>query len=212
MDTAAPGRVDALIPLKRLDLAKSRLRERLAAPERARLMRALLDHTLREVRRSPSVGRVFLVSSDADSAAIAAEHGIVHFDDRGLPWNDALAAATAEVVSSETVLILSADLPLVSAADVEALISEVPEAGVAIARARDAGTNGVAIRPAGAVATCFGIKGSAAGHAALAEAAGLLAVMVDRPGLAIDLDSPEDVREALRRGVPGDVEAVLAAG
>src|SRR5581483_10251458 len=39
--------VDVLVPLKRLDLAKSRLAERLEPEARARLMRALLDRTLR---------------------------------------------------------------------------------------------------------------------------------------------------------------------
>jgi 2-phospho-L-lactate guanylyltransferase len=195
--------------LKRLDRAKTRLDGLLDAPGRARLMRPSLDHTLSEVKGVRSVGDVILVSSDPESAAIASEHGVAHFDDRGLPWNDGLAAAIAERVTSQAVAIVSADLPLLSAADVEALVDAMPERGISIARARDAGTNAVAMRPAGAVRTCFGTPGSAAGHAGLAAAAGYDAVIADIPGLALDLDSPEDVRDAVDRGVPDAVRAAL---
>ena len=192
--------MDALVPLKRLDVAKSRLQERLEPAERGRLMASLLDRTLRAAAAAPSLERIVLVSSEPSSPELAAAHGIEWFDDRGLPWNDALAAATREAVRSEDVLILSADLPLVATEDVEAFVAAAPARGVAIARARDAGTNALVLRPAGAIATCFGVQGSdgsAAGHARLAVAAGLEAVIVDIPGLAADLDSPEDLDELL---------------
>jgi 2-phospho-L-lactate guanylyltransferase len=193
--------MDALVPLKRLDLAKSRLQEALAPAERARLMRALLDRTLREAAGAPSLGRLVLVTSDPAGPAIAAAHGIDRFDDRGLPWNEALAVATREAVRSTDVLVLSADLPLVTSDDVEALVAAAPARGIAVARARDAGTNAVLLRPAGAIRTCFGERGSAALHARLAAEAGLEAVLVDRPGLATDLDSPADLAE-LRAALP----------
>jgi 2-phospho-L-lactate/phosphoenolpyruvate guanylyltransferase len=201
--------VDVLVPLKRLDLAKSRLAERLEPEARARLMRALLDRTLRAAAAAPSLGRIVLVSSDAGAAGIAAGHGIEWHDDRGLPWNEALAAATAAVVRSDDVLILSADLPLVTSADVETLVAAAPERGLAIARSRDAGTNAVLLRPAGAILTCFGVRGSAAEHARLAAEAGLAAVIVDVPGLATDLDSPDDVRDVLALGAPPELRALL---
>src|SRR5690242_20186041 len=176
--------MDVLVPLKRLDLAKSRLAGHLEPAARARLMRALVDRTLRAAAAAPSVGRIVLVSSDDRSAEIAAAHGVEWFDDRGLPWNEALATATREAVRTEDVLILSADLPLVTSADVETLVAAGPDRGLAIARARDAGTNAVLLRPAGAILTCFGVPGSAARHAELAAEAGLAAVIVDVPGLA----------------------------
>ena len=43
----------------------------------------------------------------------------------------------------------------------------------------------------------FGSPRSSSVHAALARAAGIDAAMVDRPGLALDLDTPDDVTEAL---------------
>ena len=43
--------------------------------------------------------------------------GVPRFDDRGLPWNDALAAAMREVVTEPIAAVVSADLPRVTAAD-----------------------------------------------------------------------------------------------
>jgi 2-phospho-L-lactate/phosphoenolpyruvate guanylyltransferase len=200
---------DVLVPLKRLDRAKSRLDGLLGPSARAALMRALLDRTLAEAARASGLGRIVLVSSEPKSSSIAAKHGIAWFDDRGLPWNEALAAATREAVGSDDVLILSADLPLLDAGDVEAFLAAAPPRGLAIARARDAGTNAVLLRPAGAIFTCFGVPGSAAEHARLAAEAGLPAVIVDLPGLATDLDSADDVRDVLRLGVADELRALL---
>ena len=96
------------------------------------------------------------------------------------------------------VLFLSADLPTVVAADVDAMIDACPANGIAIGRAHDQGTNALALRPADAIVPAFGSPRSSAVHAALARAGRHRpAVMVDRPGLALDLDTPDDVTEAL---------------
>jgi 2-phospho-L-lactate/phosphoenolpyruvate guanylyltransferase len=202
--------IDALVPLKRLDYAKTRLASVLDPPTRVRVMRALLDHTLEQVKAAPSIRSVTLVSSAVEAPSIAAEHGVAHFDDRGLPWNDALAAAIAEAVSGEAVAIVSADVPLLTTDDVERFVAALTERGAVIARATDAGTNGVAMQPAGAMPTTFGIKGSAARHAELAERSGLTPVIVDIPGLAHDLDTAEDLDEVLRHAMSAEVRAVLA--
>lgn len=203
--------MDALIPLKRLDLAKSRLQHALAPADRVRLMRLLLEHTVTRVLRAPQIERITLVSSEPASAALAEEWGIGHFDDRGLPWNEALAAAMREHVESSTVLILSADLPLVTTEDVETFVRLSPRPGLGIGRANDAGTNGLVMSPPAAAETCFGLAGSAARHAALATAVGLRSVMADIPGIALDLDSEDDLRTALAGDLPAEMRALLTA-
>jgi 2-phospho-L-lactate guanylyltransferase len=178
-----------LVPLKRLNGAKSRLSAVLSPDERAELMRRLLEGVAAAVRGA-GVERITLVTSEPISV-----DGLSRFDDRGLPWNDALAAAMREVVSDEVVAVVSADLPLLRADDVRALLAATPARGLAIARARDGGTNAVAMRPPGAAGTCFGEPQSAALHDRLAREAGVEAVMVDLPGLAFDVDTPEDLAE-----------------
>ena len=169
-----------LVPLKRID-PKSRLAGALPLDERVRLMRGLLAGVV-SAARDAGVDRVTVVTG-----LPLQEYEV--WDDRGLPWNDALAAATAEVVTAPLVAVISADLPLVRADDVEELLAATPERGIAIARALDGGTNAVAMRPPGVVRTCFGEPGSAALHAAL----GVPHVDVDLPGLAFDVDTPEDL-------------------
>ncbi len=182
-----------LVPLKRLDDAKSRLAAVLSADERAALMLELLQGVLAAVKEA-EVGPITVVSSESLSP-----NGVAHFDDGGLAWNDALAAAMREVVTEPIAAVVSADLPRVTAEDVRALVTATPDRGMAIARALDGGTNAVSMRPAGAVMTHFGEPQSAAVHALATAEAGLAARILDVPGLAFDIDTPADLGE-LRKG------------
>jgi 2-phospho-L-lactate/phosphoenolpyruvate guanylyltransferase len=182
-----------LVPLKHLDDAKTRLSAVLSPEERAALMLELLQGVLRAAREA-AVGPITVVSSES-----LAPNGIARFDDRCLPWNDALAAAMREVVSEPIAAVVSADLPRVTAEDVRALVLATPDRGMAIARALDGGTNAVSMRPPGAVTTHFGEPRSAAVHAQATAAAGLAARILDLPGLAFDVDTPDDLGE-LQRG------------
>jgi 2-phospho-L-lactate guanylyltransferase len=176
-----------LVPLKRLDIAKSRLAPALRPPARAELMRGLLARVL-SVIGAAGFDRVTVVTSERLT-------DVERWHDRGLPWNEALSAAIAEVVSTEVVAIVSADLPLLAPDEVRALVEATPPRGIAIARALDGGTNAVSMRPPGLVMTRFGEPGSAAVHAGL----GVPAVMVDLPGLAFDIDTPADLERMQER-------------
>jgi 2-phospho-L-lactate guanylyltransferase len=174
--------VDAhvLVPLKTRD-PKSRLAAALSEDERAELMRTLLDRVVAAVREA-GVERVTVVGAEPVD-------GYDVWPDRGLAWNDALAAAAAEVVREPLVAFVSADLPFLRGDEVEELLAATPGRGLAIARALDGGTNAVSMRPPGLVRTRFGEPGSAAVHAEL----GVPAVVVDLPGLAFDVDTPADL-------------------
>lgn len=200
-----------LVPLKRLDGAKSRLAGLLTAAERVALMEAMLAGVLAAVREARGVEALTLVSSEPTAASLAASHGVGCWNDRGLAWNEALAAAMREVVRAPCAAVVSADLPLLAAAEVSALLEAVPERGVAIARALDGGTNAVAMRPPGAAETCFGSPGSSGLHAELAAGAGVDAVVLDVPGLALDLDCRADA-ERLVAAAPTSAAALLLAG
>ncbi len=175
-----------LVPVKRLDDAKSRLAAVLSPAERAELMRDLLAGVLAAAEEA-DVGPVTVVSADDLSL-----DGVPRFDDRGLAWNDGLAAAMA-AVAEPIATVVSADLPLVTAAEIRELVAATPERGMAIARALDGGTNAVSMRPPGAVVTHFGEPQSAAVHERAALDAGLAATIVDLPGLAFDVDTPADL-------------------
>lgn len=180
-------RAHILIPVKRLDEAKSRLAAALSPAERAALMREMLQTVIAAVEEA-GVGPVTVVSAEPLDV-----NGIPRFDDRGLPWNEALAAAMREIVREPCAAVVSADLPLLAAAEVEALVAATPRRGIAVARAKDGGTNAVAMRPPAVLDTLFGRPGSCRLHEVAAQRAGIQAVVVDLPGLAFDVDTPEDL-------------------
>jgi len=168
-----------LVPLKALD-PKSRLAAALSPSERAELMRSLLERVVGVVQEA-GVERITVVTREPID-------GYEVWADGGLPWNDALAGALADV-HAPLAAVVSADLPLLRAEEVEELLAATPERGIAIARALDGGTNAVSMRPPGLVRTHFGEPQSAAVHAGL----GVDHVVLDVPGLAFDVDTPADL-------------------
>jgi 2-phospho-L-lactate guanylyltransferase len=159
-------------------------------------MLTMLDGVLLALRDA-GIERITLVTAEP-----IVREGMATWHDRELPWNEALATATEEIVTTPIVAFVSADLPSISAADVASFVAATPAHGIAIARADDAGTNAITMRPPGAMRSLFGEPGSAALHAATARAAGLEAVIVDLPGLSFDLDTPDHL-SLLPPGTPG---------
>jgi 2-phospho-L-lactate/phosphoenolpyruvate guanylyltransferase len=195
-----------LVPVKRLQGAKSRLAASYEPDVRRALALRLSAGVIAAARAASGIDRVWVVTSDPE----VAELGAPLLDDGGLAWNEGLAHAIALLDPlPDVVAIVAGDLPLVTTADVVALVAAIPQHGVAIARAHDAGSNGLGLRPPQALVPNFGLPGSAAIHAERALAAGLDAVMVDRPGLAQDVDTPEDADRVRGLLPPGAVRDLL---
>jgi 2-phospho-L-lactate guanylyltransferase len=169
-----------LVPLKAVD-PKSRLADALSADQRINLMRTLLDHVLGVLREAGVAGATVVTGEPLEGYDV--------WRDPGLAWNEALAAAAREVVATPIVAFVSADLPHLRADEVLQLLEATPKRGIAIGRAQDGGTNAIAMRPPGLVMTRFGEPQSASVHASL----GVPYTMVDLPGLAFDIDTPEDL-------------------
>jgi 2-phospho-L-lactate guanylyltransferase len=198
---------DVLVPLKRLDAAKTRLASALTPAERRRLMAAMVAHVVRTALAA-DVGRVAIVSSDPEGPAFAGRLGVECVSDAGRAWNAGLAHGRGLLrAPAAAVLYLAGDLPLVEPADVVALVGSGAEATAVVGRAHDGGTNALWVAPAGALEPAFGTRGSATVHAARAVECGLRVVMLDRPGLARDVDTPGDL--ALVRTLLADGAGVL---
>jgi 2-phospho-L-lactate guanylyltransferase len=110
--------------------------------------------------------------------------------------NTALARATvvAQVHSTQGVLILPADLPLLTPEDVLALIDRAvkPPVVVIAPDRHNKGTNALLMFPAGLIEYDFG-EGSFQRHCERARQAGAKLEIVELPSLALDLDLPEDL-------------------
>ena len=185
-----------LIPLKHLDSAKQRLHPEIGAEGRRSMMLAMLAHVAAEALAA-DVGPVALATSEPLAPSLAAELGIGLVDDGRLPWNEGLVHALRMLPApADAVLYLAGDLPLVTADEVRAMAQAVTGGGAAIGRAHDGGTNALGLRPPDALVPAFGSPQSARVHARLAEQAGLDVVVVDLPGIALDVDTPADAERA----------------
>jgi 2-phospho-L-lactate/phosphoenolpyruvate guanylyltransferase len=172
----------AIVPLRAGPTAKRRLAGLLGPDERRELMRALLDHVLTVLDAAGL--RVVVLSADPvelSADPIGPLVGAEVWPDRASGLNASLDDAIDR--TSTPVLIVHADLPAVQASDIRALLDEPGD--VVIARSRDGGTNALLMRER--IRCAFGPSSSLA-HASRARASGLRARVIDRPGLALDVD------------------------
>lgn len=187
----------AIIPVKPLRRGKSRLAGALSEDERAELNQSLLQHTLKTLADIRELEQVLVVSRDPHALTIARQHGArtVREDGQSL-LNTALTRATvvAKVHATRGVLILPADLPLISREDVLTLIEKAGEPPVVVIAPdrHGKGTNALLISPSGLIEYDFG-ENSFQRHCERAKQAGARLEIVDLPSLGLDLDLPEDL-------------------
>jgi 2-phospho-L-lactate guanylyltransferase len=200
----------AIVPVKPLRRGKSRLAGTLSEDERTELNRTLLEHTLTTLSELKEVEQVLVVSRDPNALKIAHKHGARTVREDGQPHlNTALTRASviAQVYATRGVLILPADLPLVTREDILILLDRAakpPVVVIAPDRHRK-GTNALLISPAGLIDYDFG-ENSFARHCENARKAGARLEIVELPTLGLDLDLPEDL-ELVRK-----MEALKAEG
>ena len=211
----------AIVPVKPLRVGKSRLSGVLSQEERADLNRRLLDHTLQTLTAVPEIEQVLVTSRDPAALALAREHGARTVQEHGAPQlNKALTRATVVVKNYNTraVLIVPADLPLLTIQDVYAMLerAEKPPVVVVAPDRHRHGTNALLVYPIGLIDYVFG-ENSFERHCAAAEACGARLEIVDLPSLALDMDLPEDLDEVSQEfeGImptQGDLENMDVAG
>ncbi|MFN2148961.1 MAG: 2-phospho-L-lactate guanylyltransferase [Anaerolineales bacterium] len=187
----------AIVPIKPLRRAKSRLSGVLSRDERATLSQQMLEHTLDILKQVPEIERTLVVSRDSHALAIARKHGARTVTERGTPeLNNALIRATlvAKTYGVAGVLVLPADLPLIKIEDVEALIrrAENPPVMVIVPDRHRSGTNALLTCPPGLIEYDFG-PDSFHRHVARAEQAGARLEVCEIHSVGLDLDMPEDL-------------------
>lgn len=186
----------AIVPVKPFLVSKSRLSGVLTPQERAGLSREFLGHALDVLARAPAVSQTLVVSRDPAALALAHSRQARTVTEAGAPdLNAALRRATQVAAASRAdgVLILPTDLPFLTPEDIGQLIAP-SEAGPFVAIApdrRDEGTNALYVAPPGLLSYAFGAH-SFARHLELAQAAGARVRVCRLPGVALDVDGPED--------------------
>ena len=187
----------AIVPVKPLRRGKSRLAGVLSEEERTALNNYLLAHTLDTLKATREIEQVLVVSRDPAALALAREHGARTVQENGAPQlNVALTRATivAKNYSTSGVIIVPADLPLITPQDIRSMlefIHDPPVVVVAPDRHR-LGTNALLVCPVGLIQYDFG-PGSFERHCERARQIGARLEICDLPSLALDVDLPEDL-------------------
>jgi 2-phospho-L-lactate guanylyltransferase len=187
----------AIVPVKPLRRGKSRLASALSEDERTQLNQFLLEHTLTTLADIEEVEQVLVISRDPAALSVAREHGARTVREHGAPkLNTALQRATvvAQVYATRGVMVLPADLPLLTREDIQAVIERAKDPPVVVIAPdrHGSGTNALLISPSGLIEYDFG-ENSFKRHCERAKAAGARLEVLQLPSLALDLDLPEDL-------------------
>lgn len=205
----------AIVPVKPLCRAKSRLSEELSQPEREALAAALLERTARLLLGQASIHGVLVISRDTKALALARAWGAQTVQESGAPeLNNALLRATQALRAwgAEAALIVPADIPLLAAEDIDAMLNLGRyAASVVIAPDRhEQGTNLLFVRPPGMIPYWFG-PDSFAEHQRLASEASADLRIYRSARVGLDLDTPDDLRWYARLAADLDEPMLQAA-
>src|SRR4030043_689352 len=190
----------AIIPVKPLRRGKSRLSGVLSPEARTALNHYLLSNTLWTLASVPEIEYSLVVSRDPEALTIAREYGARTVQEQGSPQlNIALTRATIVAISHsvQAVIIVPADLPLITVDDIREVIKRAVDPPVVVITPdrRQQGTNALPVAPPGLIKYEYG-PGSFQRHCIQAEKAGARLEICERGSVALDIDLPEDLELA----------------
>lgn len=190
----------ALVPLKDLVEAKSRLSGLLRPAERRALAQAMAEDVLSALTQHPEIEQVILLSDDSGAAMLAQKYGAEHWPESALECRglNKVIARSCDLLFQQNdnpVIVLHADLPCLESADITAILQVLDTlGGLVVACDRLAvGTNLLAFSAHSRPEFLFGLD-SCAKHCASAVELGIAHRVVYRAGTSLDVDIPEDIK------------------
>ena len=208
--------VHAVVPVKDLGNAKRRLAGVLGQPERTALFRAMLADVLDALSGAVSLVGIVLVTRDEEAIALAEGYGaecLIEPENRGHTAAVELAAGMLARRGADALLQVPGDIPRVTSEEIEAVIAaHAPAPAVTIAPSRDfRGSNAVLCSPPNVFPFRFG-DDSFHPHLAAARAIGIEPTVIERPGIGLDIDTPEDLEAFLATPSGTRAYRLLAGG
>ena len=212
----------AVLPLKDLVKAKSRLSGVLAPFERRALMQAMVEDVMAALAEVAELDGVLVVSDDPSAELLAHKYGLqwVAESSLGRPGLNGAVTAATELLATRGVkdfMVLHGDIPLLREADLRQLLAVYAEPDVDVVIAPDLtrdGTNIMLLPAAAALRFSYG-TGSCAKHTGLAEERGMRVRLVESDCTGLDIDEPEDLlrlyHHLLREPVAVQCAALLLA-
>jgi 2-phospho-L-lactate guanylyltransferase len=195
----------AAVPTKPFATAKQRLAPLLNPAQRASLAATMLEDVLSALSAAP-LGGIMVNTEDPAAAALARRFGALVVSEDARNGHTAAVAAMARILAARGVaamLALPGDIPCVTAAEIEQVCRagrRPPPAFTIVPSHDERGSNAVLVAPPAAVPLRFG-DNSFFPHLDAARRVGIEPEVVELPGIALDIDRPEDV-QALLRAMP----------
>ena len=197
-----------LVPVKNLSAAKQRLAAVLSQSARTELAQAMLYDVVSALATWTGRPACALVTSDPFAMELARQYHFEIISDPANPGETgAIEMATQICVERgiDSTLVIPADIPLIQASELEQVAAHAPDAGTVLVPAADGrGTNAAFRRPANLFPLRFG-NDSFKPHLAAAQATGRPCIVLQLPGVAVDVDNPEDLHRLLAH--PGETRS-----
>jgi 2-phospho-L-lactate/phosphoenolpyruvate guanylyltransferase len=195
-------RAALLIPVKNLTSAKQRLAEALDQSQRAQLAEAMLRDVMNAASGITNRLDVFLVTGDLRARAMAAEfHFGVIEDTRNESETAAIEMATdwCEREQYDITVVVPGDIPLITSAELHQVLDAAPAEGAVFVPAYDRrGSNCILRRPASIIPLRFG-NDSFLPHCEAMKKTGKTLIILERPGIGLDIDNPHELELLVRR-------------
>jgi 2-phospho-L-lactate/phosphoenolpyruvate guanylyltransferase len=189
-----------LIPVKNLSNAKQRLAAVLDQRSRTELAQAMLHDVVDAVAGYKSRPACALVTSDPLAIELARKYNFEIIPDPANPGETgAIEMATRICIErgAEFTLVIPGDIPLIQSSELEEILTHAPVEGSVLVPAADGrGTNAAYRRPAGLFPLRFG-NDSFKPHFAAAQTSGKTCVVLELPGIALDVDNPADLQQLI---------------
>jgi len=203
----------AVVPVKERDAAKERLASILGPELRQALALAMLQDVLAAVTATPGVAGLLVVTLDREAGRLARSYGARLIEEGARNGHTGAVAAAVRLLIADGragMLTLPGDIPLVTPTELAQILTAHPPApSFTIAPSHDRrGSNAIACSPPDAVPLRFG-ENSFYPHLQAAEACGIRPNVLHLPGIALDIDNPEDVVSFMRIDTPTRARAVL---
>ena len=193
---ALRGDIWAVVPIKETAFAKQRLSDRVSPALRQELALAMFEDVLEALVGVPELKGIAIVTLDPIAAGIARRWGAQVWTHGARDGHTGAVTAAADrlAAAGSTLLTIPGDVPLVSSADISAVVSahSTAPAFTIVPAWDERGSNTIICSPAAAVPLRFGAD-SFFPHLATARTCGLTPTVVRNRAIALDVDEPADL-------------------
>ena len=204
----------AVVPIKERDRAKERLASLLAPATRQALALAMLEDVLSALAAAPGLAGLIVVTLDQQARRLALGYGARILEDGARDGHTGAVTAAARLLAAERqtgMLTVPGDVPLVTADEISQIITahRPPPSFTIVPSHDDGGSNAILVSPPDAVPLRFGVD-SFFPHLRAAQAQGIRPTVRRLPGIALDIDNPEDLVAFMRHPSVTRTRALLA--